>query len=212
MLAGIVGGLILIDRGGASSALGALDDQRPAVGEVAPQFALEEPGGAVRELSDYDGQPVWINFWATWCGPCRRELPDIQRLANRFEDQGLVVLEVNQEEPGETALDFWDELELELPILLDASGDVSEQYRLVGLPNNFFIDEDGVMRDFNLGFLTEEQMLEGLASIGLLPGMDAPDDGTNLTPVFVVGGVLIVIAAGGAVWFVRRRGSGQSAG
>ena len=170
VLAAIVGGLFAIDRTmGGSGELGALDGRRPEVGEPAPEFALREPGGAVRQLSDYDGKPVWINFWATWCGPCRRELPDIERLAAEFEDEGLVVLTVNQEQSASDAEAFWEELGLELPILLDSDGAVSEQYRLVGLPNNFFIDEDGVLRAFNLGFLTEGQMRESLAEVGLGP-------------------------------------------
>ncbi len=112
---------------------------------------------------------MWINFWATWCGPCRRELPDIQRLSSEFSDQGLVVLAVNQAESSGTALSFWDELELELPILLDSSADVSERYQLgfSGLPKNFFIDRGGTLRAFQLGFLTEEQMRERLAEVGL---------------------------------------------
>jgi thiol-disulfide isomerase/thioredoxin len=165
VLAAIVGGLVAIDRLRGSD-IGAQDDRDPHVGELAPQFALRDAGGTVRELSDYRGQVVWVNFWATWCGPCRRELPDIQRLARELGDD-LVVLAVNEEESRDQALAFWDELDLDLPLLLDSDGAVGRQYRLFGLPNSFFIDRAGVLRGFQLGFLTESQMRDQLATVGL---------------------------------------------
>lgn len=168
VLGGILGILILLDRdGGDASALGALDSRPPEVGKPAPQFALRGPDGQVVQLSDFDGQVVWINFWATWCGPCRRELPDIQQLAAEFEDDGLVVLTLNQGESGRRATDFWEELDLDLAILMDSDEEVAEQYRLIGLPNNYFIDRDGILRAFQHGFLTEGQMREKLAAAGI---------------------------------------------
>ena len=168
VLAAIIVSLAVLERLLASDdALGALDGRTPEIGEIAPQFALRDPGGDVVELSDFVGEPIWINFWATWCGPCERELPEIQRLAREFGDDGLVVLAVNQEQSAKTATEFWEELDLDIPILLDADGDVSTQYRLRGLPRNFFIDREGVVRSLPLGFLTESQMREHLAGIGL---------------------------------------------
>ena len=168
VLGGILGVLVLLDRnGGDASALGALDSRAPEVGELAPQFALRSTDGQVVRLSDFDGQVVWINFWASWCGPCRRELPDIQQLAAEFEDDGLVVLTLNQGESGKKATDFLEELGLDLQILLDSDEDVAEQYRLIGLPNNYFIDQDGILRAFQHGFLTEGQMREKLAEAGI---------------------------------------------
>lgn len=167
VLAAILGGLVAIDRAGGDEEVGPLDSRSPMVGQLAPEFALRDPDGNVRELGDYRGDVVWINFWATWCGPCRRELPDIQRLADEFEEDGLVVLAVNQAQSAKTAESFWEELQLDLPILLDAGGEVSEQYRVIGLPHNVFIDRDGVVRSNHIGFLTEEQMRERLAEAGL---------------------------------------------
>ena len=168
VLGGILGGLVLLDRDGdGASALGALDNQAPRVGEPAPQFALRSPDGQVVRLSDLDGQVVWINFWASWCGPCRRELPDIEELAAEFKDDGLIVLTLNQGESGKTATDFWEELGLDLTILLDSDEEVSDQYKLIGLPNNYFIDGNGILRAFQHGFLTEGQMREKLAAAGI---------------------------------------------
>ena len=167
VLAALLGGLVAYDRLRGSSDVGPIDGRSPEVGEQAPQFALRDADGNARTLSDYEGRVVWLNFWATWCGPCRRELPDIQALAREFESEGLVVLTINFEESVGTALPFWEELELDVPILFDSDGEVAKQYRLRGFPDNFFIDRDGVLRSFELGFLTEEQMRERLAELGL---------------------------------------------
>ncbi len=167
VLAVLLGGLVAYDRLQGSSDVGPLDGNSPEIGEPAPQFVLRDADGNAHTLSDYEGQVVWLNFWATWCGPCRRELPDIQALAREFESEGLVVLTVNFEESVGTALPFWDELELDLPILFDSDGEVASQYRLRGFPDNFFIDREGVLRSFEMGFLTEEQMRERLAELGL---------------------------------------------
>ena len=168
ILIGIVGALIAADQLlSGDSELGALDNRRAERGERAPDFALRDLDGDVVRLSDFEGQPVWINFWASWCGPCREELPDIQALAERFEGDGLVVLAVNKGESESQARSFWNEMDLDLPALLDSDEEVADQYRLVGLPNNFFIDRDGVLRSLQLGFLTEEEMVEHLATIGI---------------------------------------------
>ncbi len=167
VLAAIVGGLVAFDRLGNSGELGPLDTRSAEIGELAPAFALRDPEGNIRQLSDYRGQVVWINFWATWCGPCRRELPEIQSLADEFQDEGLVVLAVNFQESAGRAVSFWEELDLDLPILLDSNGEVAEQYRTRNFPNNFFIDRDGILRALRMGFLTEGEMREKLAEVGL---------------------------------------------
>ena len=167
VLVAIIGGLVGLDRLVYSTDLGPLDSRSPEVGELAPQFALRNPDGGVPSLSDYRGQVVWVNFWATWCGPCRRELPEMQRLADLYPEQ-LVVLAVNLKESSDTTVSFWEELELELPILLDSNGDVADQYRLGNrLPSHFFIDEEGVLRAQRIGIITEDEMREQLAELGL---------------------------------------------
>ena len=167
VLGAILGGLFAFDRIGDGEEVGPLDGRSPVVGEFAPQFALRDSNGGTVALGDLQGKVVWVNFWATWCGPCRRELPEIQSLASEFADQGLVVLAVNQEQSAGEAEGFWEDLGLDLPILLDSNGDVSRQYNLRGLPDNFFIDRDGTLQAFDMGFLTEEQMRERLAEVGL---------------------------------------------
>jgi peroxiredoxin len=167
VLAAIVGTLVVVDRALSDNGTGPLDSRRPQVGKPAPLFALKDSNGTLRQLDDYRGRIVWINFWATTCGPCRQELPEIQRLADQIGQQRLVVLEVNQRESAGRAEDYWREIGLHLPILLDTDGDVSQQYRLQGLPYNFFVDEEGVLRSFKAGFLTEDEMRARLAEVGL---------------------------------------------
>ena len=167
VLVAIIGGLLAVDRWVNSTDLGPLDARVPEVGELAPTFALRDPDGSVLSLSDYRGKVVWINFWATWCGPCRRELPEMQRLANLYPER-LAILAVNLQESSGAAASFWEELELDLPILLDSNGDVADRYRLGNrLPSHFFIDEEGVLRAQRIGIITEDEMRQQLEELGL---------------------------------------------
>lgn len=167
VLGAIVGLLFAVDRAMGDSTTGPLDSRHPEVGETAPLFALKDGNGTLRRLDDYRGRAVWINFWATTCGPCREELPSIDEVAGEFADDELVVLAVNQQESARRAESYLDEIGVALPVLYDSDGDVSEQYRLLGLPYNFFIDEDGVLRSFKPGFLSEEEMRRRLSELGL---------------------------------------------
>ena len=168
VLGAIVGTLVAVNHVLSDSSTGPLDDRRPQVGEAAPLFALKDTDGTLRRLDGYRGRVVWINFWASTCGPCRRELPEIQRLAGEFGEERLVVLAVNQQESVSRAKDYWNEIDVHLPILFDSDGEVSRQYRLQGLPYNFFVDEKGVLRAFKPGFLTGEEMRSNLAALGVL--------------------------------------------
>src|SRR5690606_35153974 len=107
-------------------------------GALAPDFVLVEPGtGDHVSLSDFRGQPVVLNFWATWCVPCRTEMPDLQDAHN---EEDVVVLGVNWQESESVVQGFLDEFELTFPIALDREGGVREHYGVVGLPATFFID------------------------------------------------------------------------
>jgi thiol-disulfide isomerase/thioredoxin len=149
---------------------GPLDARPPAKGEPAPDFVLPALDGPPVRLSDLRGTPVLINFWATWCSPCRAEMPDIQAAYAGAGGQ-LIVLAVNVEGTNaETARrlsrDFKDELGLTFPILLDTpEGATFDQYRLRGLPDSFFIDRDGIIRDVVIGPLSKRALDEKLQAI-----------------------------------------------
>jgi peroxiredoxin len=158
------------DAGTDDSISGALDSGAPAKGEVAPDFALPTLDGEQVRLSSLRGTPVVLNFWATWCGPCKAEMPEIEA-AYAGANGEFVVLGVNSEgTPTDMARrlsrDFRDEMELTFPILLDSPGnEVFNQYRLRGLPDTFFIDRDGVIRDVVIGPLSESALEEKLEAL-----------------------------------------------
>jgi thiol-disulfide isomerase/thioredoxin len=132
----------------------------PREGEPAPDFVIEILGGSSVRLSDLRGQVVWINFWATWCPPCRKELPEIQRVASAYADAGLVVLLVDVGERASDVQAYAEKLGLSIDIGLDSRTEVAAQYRVTGLPMNFFIGKDGVMRAIRYGALDREEMEE----------------------------------------------------
>ncbi|MER3419061.1 MAG: TlpA family protein disulfide reductase [Chloroflexota bacterium] len=142
--------------------LGALDPLAPKVGQPAPDFALWSLDGQTVRLSDLRGRVVLINFWATWCGPCRAEMPEIEAVYRESKEQDFVVLAINEEnasleEARKLARDFRDELDLTFPILLDGpDGQVFRQYRLYGLPSSFIVDRDGIIRTVRFGPLNRD--------------------------------------------------------
>ena len=143
----------------------------PAAGFIAPDFALATLEGDQVQLSDLRGQAVLVNLWASWCGPCRAEMPAMQRLYNRYQEQGFEILAVNatNQDNRQSAEAFAREHGLSFSILLDVDGAVSAQYHLRALPSSFFIGPDGVIQDVVVGgpmaeaFLAirVEQLLEG---------------------------------------------------
>jgi len=134
--------------------LGVVDPSaRAKVGERAPDFVLEDAvtGRPIR-LSDYRGRTVVLNFWATWCVPCREEMPDLQRAFEDGQARGeVVVLGVNDKEPASVVTAFTKEVGTTFPIALDRTSAVRSQYGVIGLPGTFFIDRDGIIRSQHFG-------------------------------------------------------------
>lgn len=124
------------------------------VGYTAPDFALTTPDGDTVRLSELRGQPVVLNFWATWCGPCRAEMPALLRLEAEHAGQARVI-GVNQGESAETVTAFANDLAVDYPLLLDPGHSVNRQYSVRGLPTTLFIDADGIIRDQIVGAASE---------------------------------------------------------
>jgi peroxiredoxin len=124
------------------------------VGNRAPDFTLEALDGSKVALRDYRGKVVLINFWATWCPPCRAEIPEIEAAFEARQADGFEVLGINVEESRETIAPFVDEFEMSYPVLLDESGRLLQTYRAMGLPMSVIVDQDGVIQARHVGFLT----------------------------------------------------------
>lgn len=137
---------------------------QPVVDYPAPAFTLTTLTGETFDLSAAQGKPVVLNFWATWCGPCQRELPALQAAAERYGDRVLII-GVDQGEAPETVQRYVDQLGLTFPIPLDVEFAVSEQYNVRGLPTTFFIDPQGVIRQMWLGEMNSITLAEGVAQI-----------------------------------------------
>lgn len=132
----------------------------PKEGASAPDFALPALDGRTYRLSELRGRAVLINFWATWCGPCRTEMPAIEEVYRRYGGDRLLVLAVNVEEDAEHVVPFVQRLGLSFPILLDRDGAVSRRYRITGLPTTYLIRANGKVDGVRLGPYTRA-MLQG---------------------------------------------------
>lgn len=136
-------------------------------GTAAPDFTLRTLTGDTITLSSLKGKAVFLNFWATWCRPCRAEMTDIIGAYVAHTDQRLVVLAINLTDQ-ERLVDvrrFATELQLPFPVLLDRKGKVRRTYRLRGVPTSVFIDTLGVVRFVQIGQLTAEKLQRGLFEI-----------------------------------------------
>jgi peroxiredoxin len=128
---------------GADEAADRLGILSPAAKAVAPDFTLEDPSGAPVSLRDFRGKIVLVNFWATWCVPCRAEMPAMEQLYQEFQGQGFVLVAVNFKDGAEQVGAFGRELHLTFPLALDGKGTVASAYGVRGLPSTYLIDRDG---------------------------------------------------------------------
>ncbi len=123
-----------------------------AIQDSAPDFTLKSLDGANLRLDEYRGQVVLINFWASWCGPCRQEMPVLDQLHKRYEDTGFAVLGVNVEGTEAPARQLLSKVPVSFPVLIDAGQKVSETYHLQAMPSTVVVDRDGVVRYVHQGY------------------------------------------------------------
>ena len=124
-------------------------------GQPAPDFALKSSSGENLRLSEYRGDVVMVNFWATWCGPCRGEMPYLEAIYKEWAGKGLVFYAINS---GETTLDarkFMEANNLTMPVLLDPNQEVSRKYGIMGIPTTYFIDRNGIIQGKVVGLIRE---------------------------------------------------------
>jgi peroxiredoxin len=109
----------------------------------APDFSLIDINAQTHHLSDYRGQVVLVNFWATWCPPCRDEMPSMQRLWETLKEKGFTILAIDVGENGEQILPFVMEHDLEFPILMDPNSKTARAWSVRGMPTSFLVDPQG---------------------------------------------------------------------
>ncbi|MBI4401380.1 MAG: TlpA family protein disulfide reductase [Nitrospirae bacterium] len=151
------------------------------VGKIAPDFELPDLNDKAIRLSDFRGKVVFLNFWATWCKPCREEMPSMEVLYKNFEQDGLVVLAVSIDRVT-TKKDippFVKGLNLTFPVLVDSWGQTDKRYKLMGVPETYIIDQQGVLREKVIGprdwtVLNNLQVITGLLKSGSQSAQTAP--------------------------------------
>ena len=143
------------------------------IGYLAPDFRLETEEGEVIVLSDFRGRPVFINFFAVWCGPCRFEMPEIESVYNSLGDD-LVVLTVDVRESAERVKAYKELLGLTMPTVMDTHRQVATAYQVPGLPWTFILDDQGVVRHIKFGaFLSREELIAALGTVGITEDTDS---------------------------------------
>ncbi len=142
--------LALLQVRGGKAAL----EARPEVGYLAPDFALASLNGQTVRLSDFRGkEAILLNFWATWCAPCRLEMPTMDKAYQEYKSRGLEILAVSLDAGSKSVVkSFMQELKLEFPVLLDPEMEVLRLYRMVGIPASFLIDKQGIIRHREVGY------------------------------------------------------------
>lgn len=158
LVTGFVWIFISADNSGASTS-GQIP--APQQGFLAPDFELKTPAGEPVKLSELRGQAVLVNLWATWCPPCRDEMPSIEKIYQEYKEQGFTVLAVNmtyQDDPF-AVVPFTEEQGLTFPILLDETAETAEAYQLRSLPSSYFIRRDGIINEVVIGGPMSEALL-----------------------------------------------------
>ena len=122
------------------------------IGGTAPNFSLQSRDGDMVSLAELQGQVVMVNFWATWCGPCREEMPHLEALYQRYSDLGFTLLGVNVEQDSSGADEYLAETPVSFPILFDPGNDVSEMYDVIAMPSTVLVDRSGNMRFIHHGY------------------------------------------------------------
>ncbi|MFC0558215.1 TlpA disulfide reductase family protein [Halalkalibacter alkalisediminis] len=133
-------------------------------GMIAENFSLPMHNQDAGELNDYSGDVIILNMWASWCEPCRDEMPDLMRLQADYEAEGLTILTVNMQKLERTLTDaprFIEELEINLPVFFDEDGVVYERYNIIGMPTTYIISRDGTIEHLIRG----EVHYEGLETL-----------------------------------------------
>lgn len=135
---------------------GIVQEGKASLGEPVPDFSLETPDGGQISLAQFAGQPMVINFWATWCRPCAVEMPLFEAAQHMYGDQGLAIIGVNVGEPTALVKPFLEERGLTFPVALDLNSRVADQYNIYSYPTTYFVDRDGKVINIRRGMFANQ--------------------------------------------------------
>lgn len=124
-------------------------------GDKAIDFQLRNLEGKQVSLSDYQGKKVMLNFWATWCPPCKKEMPEMEKVHK--ENKDIVILSVNLD-PNQDVKGFMEKMNLTFPVLLDQENEINKEYKVISIPTSFFIDSEGIIKQKHTGGMTYDQI------------------------------------------------------
>lgn len=147
------------------------DEEIVEVGDMAPDFTLVDLEGNTHTLSDYRGEGVFLNFWGTWCGPCKREMPAMEKCANEYKDEGVNVLAVNIAESDLKVQAFAETYDLTFPIVIDKTKSVRDAYNIRPLPTTLLVGPDGIVKKIITQEMSEEEIKSYMESI--MPAKEA---------------------------------------
>jgi peroxiredoxin len=146
--------------GSAVSAAGMLQ-----AGQAAPAFDLPKASGGTMSLDSFRGKPLYVNFFATWCGPCNEEAPSIVSLYDKYHAKGLEIVGIDDAENAHKALGFAADHKFAFPILLDRNGSVASAYGAIGLPVHTFIDKHGNISTYRIGEMSPSEIEDAIKKI-----------------------------------------------
>lgn len=162
----LLGGMILWIGSPRLDTSASVEPPLPKIGSPIPSFDLPDVDGRMISNKEYLGTPLMINFWATWCAPCKLEMPLLQKTAKRYE-KSLTVFAVNFDEPKETVIKYVSQNSIDIPVVLDESGAMANSYGVHAFPVTFFIDKEGILQSIHIGQLSEVLVKTYLKTIGI---------------------------------------------
>ena len=150
------------------------------VGKKAPSFVAPKVGGQLVSLENYKNKPLVLNFWDSWCQPCRDETPGMERIWRKYEDQGVVILGINVQDGEKEAERYISEFGVTFSNALDLDGSITVDYGVTGLPVTFFIDNDSVVTGRWVGSISEDRLDNWVSNLIFSTGAAVELDGENL--------------------------------